>query len=828
MHSRTTRWDSLTAQRQHHRILQLSFVNDDSPDAELLINRLEAHEALSRDFAYTLELLSNDARLSLNAMMGKLLCVALTRADGTQRHFTGHVERFAFLRSDGGIAFYEARLVPWLAFLKSRKNNRIFHHLSLEALSAELFSAYRTHAQWDCLLRHGDPARTEMFQFNESDSNLLHRRWEDAGWHYHYEHHADGHELRLSDDSTYAQPIDGTGQVPFQHHGGAIEEDGLAQWSTVRQFHPSSTRLSSYDFKTARPQQVDVPTLDKQGAAPAVEHYEYTGAYGFCNRDEGDRQSRLRMEEFEASAQLFEGLGNCRFLQPGRSFRLTGHFSGQPAPGTPPAAHDQEQEFLIISVEHSASNNYLQDAQTPPHYTNRVRCSRKHIPWHPGRGYNSQPTALHGMQSATVVGPTGENLYVDEYGRVKVQFHWDQIGRNDERSSAWLRVASSWAGSEQGLVAVPRIGQLVIVQWLGGHPDRPIITGSVANQRNMPPWSLPSQAALSGMRSRELAPRAGNAPGGRSGHVLFDDTHEAIQTQVRSDAFDTQLALGYIARIERHAGRQGTRGEGFELRSDAHGVVRAAQGLLLTSEPRPKAHGHVTDMGETVSRLTQARSTVESLSKLAQEHQAQEKDADQYDAVQAIRAQNDAIKGESGSKEGRFPELAEPHLVLSSPSGIEASSGASTHLASAEHAALTAGSHVSLAAGKSFFASAAEKISLLAYRMGLKLIAASGRVQIQAQNDSMEILAQKVVDIISTRDWINLTAKKGIRLNGGGSELVIAEGITGFTKGVHHVHADDHQTFGPQAKPAEFPGARLCPTRNNGAAQAGDASVPLS
>ncbi|WP_039784509.1 type VI secretion system Vgr family protein [Herbaspirillum huttiense] len=824
MHSRTTGWDSLTRQRQHQRILQLHFVNDDGPAAALLVNRLDASEALSRDYIYTLELLSDDAGIELHAMMGKLLCVTLTRADGTHRYFTGYVDRFALLRTDGGIAFYEARLAPWLALLAVRRNNRIFHQLSLEGLSAELFNDYRTHARWDCQLRHDDPVRTDMFQFDESDSNLLHRRWEDAGWHYHYEHQSDGHQLRLSDDSTYANPIDGGGQVPFQHHGGAIEEDGMAQWSMVRQFQPSSTRLSSYDFKTARPQQVDVPTLNKQGAVLPVEHYEYTGAYGFSNLEAGDRQSRVRMEEFEAAAQLFEGIGNCRFLQPGRTFRLTGHFS---APATS-HDHDRDPELLIVSVEHSATNNYLQDSETPPTYTNRVRCVPKRIPWRPGRSYYSRSTALHGIQTATVVGPSGENLHVDEYGRVKVQFHWDLLGRNDERSSAWLRVASSWTGAEQGLVAVPRIGQLVIVQWVGGHPDRPIITGSVVNQLNMPPWSLPSQSALSGMRSRELAPQAGNAPGGRSGHVLFDDTHEAIQTQVRSDAFDSQLALGHVTRIEHSVGRQDARGEGFELRTDAHGVVRAAQGLLLTSEPRPKARGHITDLAETVGRLAQAQGTVASLSKLAQEHQAQDKSADQQQAAQAIQSQNDAIKGQGDAQDGRCPELAEPHLVLSSPSGIEASSGASTHLASAEHAAVTAGSHVSVAAGKSFFASAAEKLSLLAYRLGAKLIAASGRVEIQAQNDGMEILAQKVVDIISTRDWINLKAKKGIRLNGGGSELVIAEGITGFTQGAHHVHASDHQTLGPQAKPAEFPGAQLCPSRASGAAQSGSASVALS
>ncbi|NUT61053.1 type VI secretion system Vgr family protein [Herbaspirillum sp. C9C3] len=828
MHASTTRWDKLTRQRQHHRILQLSFVNDDAPDAELLINRLEASEALSRDYAYTLELLSNDADIPLEAVMGKLLCVALVRADGTLRHFSGYVQRFSFLRTDGGIAFYEARLAPWLAFLAARRNNRIFHQRSLEGLSAEVFQDYPSHARWDCQLHHADPIRTELFQFDESDGNLLHRRWEDAGWHYHYEHQANGHQLSLSDDSTYANPIDGTGQIPFQYHGGAIEEDGMAQWSAVRQFQPASTRLSSYDFKTAQAQQVDVPTLNRQGAVLPLEHYEYTGAYGFSHREDGDRQSRLRMEEFEASALLFEGAGNCRYLQPGRTFRLTGHFSEQTGALADSRAGHQDQEFLIVSVEHSATNNYLQEADTPPLYTNRVRCIRKHIPWRPGRGYYSQATHLHGMQTATVVGPAGENLHVDEYGRVKVQFHWDLHGRHNEHSTTWMRVASSWAGAEQGLVAVPRIGQLVIVQWLDGHPDRPIITGAVVNQRNMPPWALPSQAALSGMRSRELAPQAGNAPGGRCGHVLFDDTHEAIQTQIRSDAFDSQLALGHITRIEHHGGRRDARGEGFELRTDAHGVVRAAQGLLLTSEPRPKAHGHVTDMGETVGRLTQAQATLASLSKLAQEHQAQDRDADQHDAAQAIKAQNAALKGDGNASRDRFPELGEPHLVLASPSGIEASSGASTHLASAEHAALTAGSHISVAAGKSFFASAAEKLSLLAYRLGAKLIAASGRVEIQAQNDGMEILAQKVVDIISTRDWINLKAKKGIRLNGGGSELVIAEGITGFTQGAHHIHAADHQTLGPQARPAEFPGSRLCPSRASGAAQSGSASVALS
>ncbi|AIY43257.1 VgrG protein [Collimonas arenae] len=796
---------SLTQGRQHNRILLLSFINKDGPKAELLINRLDASEALSRDFSYTLELLSDDANIPLKTMMGKLLCAELVRGDGTSRYFTGYVESFRFKRTDGSVAFYEARLVPWLAYLKSRKDNYIFHQLSLQDLSANVFADYGAHAVWDCNLRHTDPVTTEIFQFAESDANLLHRRWENLGWHYHYEHDAKGHTLKLSDDSTYAQPIDGKHDVPFQRHAGAIEEDAIADWSPVRQFSISTVALTSFDFKNSRPQEVSVPTINKQGAVPVVESYKYVGAYGFSNMQDGDRLSRVRMGEPEAVAKTFDGGGNCRFLQPGRTFRLTGHFSEDWSSRSDKRSEEQDHEFLVISVEHSATNNYLQNVDAAPAYTNTVVCIRKKIPWHPGRGYNSEETRIYGLQTATVVGPAGENLHVDNYGRVKVQFHWDRVGKNDQDSSAWIRVSSGWAGADQGFVAIPRIGQLVIVQWLDGNCDRPIITGSVTSQNNMPPWALPAQSALSGMRSRELVPKGGNTPGGRSGHVLFDDSNGAIQTQVRSDAFDSQLSLGSITRIENNAGRQDARGNGFELRSDGHGVVRS-KGMLISTEARPKAASHITDMGETVSRLTQSRDLHEQLAGLAKGHQAQGNEADQTDVTKAIKTQNDEIKG-SGGGDGKFPELAKPHLVVASPSGIETTTAASTHIASTEHTALTTGGHVSIATGKSFFAAVQDMWSVFVHKLGIKLIAASGKVQIQAQSDDMELLAQKVVDIISTTDWINLKAKVGIRLNGGGSEIVISkDGIKEYTPGGHEVHAANHQTMGPQAKPLQFAG----------------------
>src|SRR5690606_2471476 len=142
---------------------------------------------------------------------------------------------------------------------------------------------------------------------------------------------------------------------------------------------------------------------------------------------------------------------------------------------------------------------------------------------------------------------------------------WDRVGTRDERSSAWVRVATPWGGSELGVAALPRVGSEVLVQWLGGSPDRPVVTGTVFNEARQPPWSLPAQHALTGMRSRELAPDGGNAAGGRSNHLILDDTHNGIQAQLKSDHAHSQLSLGHIARIEDNSGRKDARGEGFEL-----------------------------------------------------------------------------------------------------------------------------------------------------------------------------------------------------------------------------------------------------------------------
>jgi type VI secretion system secreted protein VgrG len=726
-------------------------------------------------------------------------------------------------------------LEPWLAMAKLHADSVCFQFKSVQEITEETFLKYQQR-DWHPLMCEEQIPITCANQHNETDYNHLHRRWEAAGLHYWYEHSAEGHTLCLSDKSVLATSIDPVdhpdlaNEIPFRSKSGSVEGDGIHEWQAVRRLGSGASTLTSFDYKNPSPQRADAASLNQQGDVAAHEVHVDTGAYGFSDWEHGAAMAQRRMEEHDRLAQYFEARSNDRRVQPGRAFTLSGHFSGDPrAPENGEAARRSiaDRPYLIAVVEHEAENNYLAGAGAPSRYQNRFECIDKDVRWRPGLHHNSVPCVNPGIQTAIVVGPSGESIYTDAYGRVKIQFHWDRIGRRTESSSAWVRVASAWAGAELGAVALPRVGSEVLVQWLNGNPDHPIITGSVYNALNKQPWELAQQQALMGLRSRELTPDGGNRAGGRSNHLILDDSNGAIQAQLRSDHLHSQLSLGHITRIDDTSGRKDHRGEGFELRSDGVGVVRAAEGLLMTSEQRPHAMAHITDMGETLQRLTQAQSFHDKLAGLAQEHTAQTSKADQSEVSKALKAQNDTIQGHKSGE--RFPELSEPHLILSSPCGIETTAAASTHLASGQHIALSAGAHISLAAGQSLFASVAQKFSLFVHEMGMKLIAASGKVQIQAQTDDMELLAQKVLDIISTTAWINIKAKEGIRLNGGGTELVLsAAGIKGMTNGDSHFHAADHQTFGAANVPVQFPGAKMCDSRTAGAAQSGASSVPLA
>ncbi|NRR34145.1 type VI secretion system tip protein VgrG, partial [Oxalobacteraceae bacterium] len=787
---------------QYHRLLRMDFPHGDGPaNAVMLVNTVKMREELSRDFCIEAEVLSDDAGIPLKSLMGRMVTISLVREDGSMRYMNGYVGSFRFVRTDGGFAYYQMTLQPWLAFAKLRKDNVSFHHRSVLELTESTFAHYRQ-ADWRkrMSLDYDDKKLTCANQHNETDYNHLHRRWENAGLYYSYEHRADGHTLVLSDDSMQAEPIDATGvadapeQMRFRAHAGSDEADGIREWQAARQLGSGKFTLASFNYKSPRPQLVNGYSLNQQGDVDSYELYENAGSYGFANLEDGDALAQRRMEECEQLSQYFEASGNDRAAQPGRTFKLAGHFSAdsqRPEQGEDIKPGIGARDYLILSVEHNASNNYPAGPDGKSEYTNTFVCIRRDIRWRPGRHHNSEPCANPGVQTAIVVGPAGEEIYTDELGRLKLQFHWDRLGKFDQASSPWIRLMMPMAGQYFGQMCLPRVGQEVVVQFLDGNIDHPIVVGVVYNREHMPPWHLPAQRALAGLRSRELG-AGGNAG---SNHLILDDTKGALQTQLKSDHEHSQLSLGSITRIESADGRMDVRGEGWELATNAWGVARANRGMLVTTEARPNATSHIKDMGETQQRLSAAHKQHDALAKLARQSGAQDGEG-QARAVAAIQAQNDSIKGGAGGK-GSFPQLAAPHLVLASPAGIETTTQGSTHLASEQHTVLTTGQDLSIANGGSLFASARHAFRLFVHKAGMRMVAAAGDIDLRALSDSVNVLAK--LNITQTANRITISAKEEVVINGGGSYAKFsAGGIEQGTSGNFVAHAAKHSLPGPK------------------------------
>ena len=767
----------ITAGMQHNRLLTLSFPDGKAPYEILLVNRLEGEESLSRDFRFVIEILSDNAKLDPNDFVGKLITVKLLRNDGSYRHFNGHIFSFRLVRTDGGIAFYEAEIGPWTRYLTLRKNNRLFLDQAIRGQTATIFSDYGTLPVWEWKVYQKDPSMTMACQFGEHDHNYVHRRWEHMGLCYWYEHTATQHTLIISDPARLEPVIDGESpKIPYQDKAGSQEADGVRTWSFMQQVTSTHIGESTTDFK-AMPHlnartggfvdaRTDAWASDR--AQQKLEWYDYAGQYAHRDWEEGEWQTSRRIEAIEAMARQWEATGNNRFVMPGRWFQLTDHF------GHSISTSYFDDEYLITFAHHVATNNYLQSVGAQATYSNRFTCVGKRTPWRPMRGFNSVDTRILAPQTAIVVGPERESLYTDEYGRVLLQFHWDREGNY----TTWVRVSSGWAGGSQGMSALPRIGSEVIVQWIDGNPDHPLVTGRVGSAMNLPAWRLPHQRALTGIRSRELVGDTGNRGGGRSNHLVFDDTANAIQTQLRSDHAASQLSLGSITRIENWQGRQDARGEGFELRTDAVGAIRSGMGMLVSTEARRSAQSHIADVSEPASRLAQAQEQHNELGKLAQQHRAQDRGSDQSSVADALQAQVEDIKGHTGrSGDSSFPELIEPHLLLAGASGLQATTPATVHVSGGEHVAITAGRNMSVTARKSFLVSVFDKVSLFAQNLGIKIFAAKGPIDIQAQSGPASLVGLQDVKIESAEGRLVLTAAKEVWIGAGGSYIRIKGGL---------------------------------------------------
>ncbi|WP_390344766.1 type VI secretion system Vgr family protein [Variovorax boronicumulans] len=707
---------------------------------------------------------------------------------------------------------YKLTLRPWLHLATLSVDCKIYQDKTVVQILDELLADYDFPV--DKRLIEAYPPRDFQTQYNESDFDFFSRLCQEWGISYFFEHSADKHRLVLIDNMGAYKKNDSAAYQEVEYHAPGWKVDAEYIHSFVPHHQLTSGRYASRDYDYTRPKadlsigrsepratgQADGEVYQWHEGSAGGSHYVQPRAGTAGTNDpqgEGRQLALLRMQALRTHGARARASGNLRGMVPGCSFQLVKH-----------PRQKANAEYLILETRFLIED-VAQDSQVPDAIPGR----KQH--WKVEVDFTAHPMAeplrpvltqakpfTRGPQSALVVGPTGQNIWTDELGRIKVQFPWDRIGNKDQHSTCWIRVSSPWAGNQLGGIQLPRIGQEVIVDFLGGDPDLPICTGRAYNQANLPPWALPGQQALSGFRSRELTEEGGNSAAGRSNHLALDDTAGKIQAQLKSDHQHSQLSLGYITRIEDNAGRKDPRGEGFELRTDGHGVLRAQDGLLITTEPRGNAAKHAKDLGETLARLTTGRDQHESLSESAQQAQAHVK-GDQDEVTKALKAQNDAIKGSGSVDNGNFPELAEPHLVLASPAGIQTSTAQSTHIASFEHNALTSGGHTSIAAAKSFLVSVKEAIRLYAYDSVIKLVAAKNNIDVVALEKNINVLAK--LDIKLSANTISIMAKEQLELGGGGSYSVYTSaGITHKTPGTWVEHASVNSLQGPDNKPVSL------------------------
>jgi type VI secretion system secreted protein VgrG len=525
MTSTTEKLTALVNNVNDRRLLKLYFPHNDGPEAGLLINQLIAQEQVSADFTFTVTAISDDPGIALTDVQGKKVCVELLRDQQSSRFFNGHCFEFGLVSIDDGLATYQMVLKPWLALFALRHNHHLFHDATISAQTVELFNQTGL-SNHEFRLHEPDMLRTFSCQYDESDYNYLHRRWEEMGWFYWYEHTLKGHKLIISDTSPAAAPIDGKPVVAYHHGGSANKADKISVWASLRKLVSGKISLSQFDFKKPHPQHGHNTSDLEQGAIHKLEVHQYHGHYGYKNDAHGERIMRHQVDQFNAEAQRFDAQGDSRYLQPGRWFRLDMSSDSQMD-----AVNGHDQAFFVLAVNHIVHNNYLNAQGSGATYENTFSCLPLKKPWRPAQGHNSQPARDPGMDSATVVGPLGEEIHTDKYGRIKVQFHWDRVGKHNPQSSTWLRVMTPWANSQFGMIALPRVGTEVVIQYMQGNPDRPVVVGQFYNEHNMPPWELPAHKTKSGVMTRSSM---GAGPANHNS-LRFEDAKGAEQLWMQAE-----------------------------------------------------------------------------------------------------------------------------------------------------------------------------------------------------------------------------------------------------------------------------------------------------
>lgn len=487
------------------------------PDA-LLFHTLEAREELGRLFEYRIEVLSENPDINPSDLLGKHVTVKLELAEGGPRCFDGYVARFGLGARRGRYVGYELVARPWLWFLTRSADCRIFQNKTVPDIIQDVFADYPA-AAFELKLTGDYQPREYCVQYRESDFDFVSRLMEQEGIYYHFTHTESRHTLVLVDSPSAHDDCPGCASLPFVvgQRSLRFDEERVSAWSARFEVQPGKLVMDDFDFVKPSVELQATTEQDRGHAEGTHEWYDYPGAYDTTG--EGSNYVRVRLDEFQAQYKTLDAVTDARGVQVGHLFALTGH-----------PRSDQNAKYLITAarIRLKFSEYESLDDGGSAHECS-FSCIDAAQQFRPQR--LTPKAVVRGLHTAIVVGPSGEEIFTDKYGRVKVQFHWDRRGQHDENASCWIRVSHPWAGKNFGMIAIPRIGQEVVVEFLEGDPDRPLITGRVYNAEQMPPWELPANMTQTGILTRSSK----DASAANANAIRFEDKKGSEQLWIHAE-----------------------------------------------------------------------------------------------------------------------------------------------------------------------------------------------------------------------------------------------------------------------------------------------------
>ncbi|EXH88378.1 type VI secretion system Vgr family protein [Acinetobacter baumannii] len=813
-----------------HRSVYLQF-SDASLNSQVFLQRIDGQHYLNQGMTAELICLSTNAHIPLKTFIGVQVAVDQVTDRGSFFRTTGIITGASQGQSDGALTLYKLAISDPTYLWHKRRNSRVFMNKSVKEISEILFQEWQGKSPLFASsltldlsgLKQTYDVRPFVMQLNESDYDFLTRLWRSEGISWLIDEaeltvasnmdNIQPQKLRLIDDNNQYQAL--TRRAIRYHRSSATEQfDSMTSLMADRSLQPTSIFVQRWQPDVL--QQTDgagsvqskhqhSTNYDNQSLSlEEAWHFSPAWMQDLNGEDGATSASNQQLEKFnqnlsayyDAQSKQFIAKTTVRDTQVGYWFELNEHPEIDQHEST-------DKEFLIIGKNYYNQNNLPKDlnqqiqtlvqqsdwqaSNTDERQANQLILQRRYIPTTPAYNPQTHSPVAH-PQRAKVVGPEGEEIYVDEWGRIKVRFlftrsddhsHDGGAGtNNNDTDSAWIDVLTPWAGEGYGARFLPRIGEIVVINFFNGDIDRPFVMGRVHEAQRYPTkfdnkGKLPDTKKLSGIRSKEVS-------GSGFGQLRFDDTPGQISTQLQSSHGASQLNLGKLSHPKDKAESE-DRGEGFELRTDQWGALRAGQGLLVSTHKQDNAKGDHLDAEVAKKQLEGSQTNSKALSDIAKNQKT--------DEIESL----EQLKDFASQIQQQIAKFEKALLLLSSPDGIALSSSEDIHISADAQINQIAGDSINISTQKNVIAHAQNRLSLFAAQSGLKAVAAQGKVEIQAQADALDVLSKLGITISSTDDKVIISSPKEVKITGGSSQITLnGSGIFPKTGGKFQVNAGQH------------------------------------